>query len=105
MDDSSLYTGVDEVPTGVFGNEVKDKETEQLLQEQRAKLQELTPKLATILDMIDKEIALVMSIDRFGSATSVPEADIRSELQAAALYKQYLDILKTKFTIVLRETK
>ena len=46
-----------------------------------------------------------MSIDRFTSATAQREADIRAELQASALYKKYLDTLKTKFVLALNEAK
>lgn len=105
MDDSALYTGLDEIPKGTFGNEVKDEITERLLQEERKKIKELTPKLGELLAAIDEEIKLVMSIDRFLTATTQPESDIRAELQAAALYKNYLQALKTKFSLALAETK
>lgn len=103
MDDSSLYTGVD--GAGMFGNEELEASTKQALDDQKHLLAELTPKLQAIVDMIDNEIKLVMSIDRFTTATTQAEADIRAELQAAALYKTYLDNLKTKFALALGETK
>lgn len=101
-DDSALYTGVDQ--SGVFGNEVVEDSTKQIIDEQKRQLAELTPKLRDIINMIDREIQLVMSIDRFDTATTQPEVDIRAELQAAALYKAYLDNLKTKYTRALAET-
>lgn len=103
MNDGLLYTGVD--GDGVFGNEGLDKETQAKVQEQEHLLKELTPKLQDIVDMIDKEIKAVMSIDRFTTATTQSEVDIRAELQASALYKKYLDTLKTRFVLTLNETK
>lgn len=103
-DDASLYTGVDG-PTGVFGNETLEESTKEALDDQKKQLQELTPKLRDIIKMLDGEITLVMSVDRFVSATTTSENDIRAELQASALYKQYLTNLKTKFKLALEETK
>lgn len=105
MDDSALYTGVDGTQDGVFGNETLEASTKELIDEQKRQLVELTPKLRDIIDMIDREIKSVMSVDRFISASAQKETDIRSELQAAALYKGYLDNLKTKFRLALEETK
>lgn len=105
MDDSAMYTGVDNIEDGQFGNETVDKETQRKLEEERRKVQEITPKIELLLESIDAEIAEVMSIDRFASATSQPEADIRAELQASALYKKYLTGLKTKLTLALAEAK
>lgn len=105
MDDSALYTGVDGTSDGIFGNEVVEESTQKVIDEQKKLLAELTPKLRDIVQMIDNEIKLVMSIDRFISATSQPESNLRAELQAAALYKQYLSTLKTKFAIALDEAK
>lgn len=106
VDDSQTYTGIDNDPNeGSFGNEIKDEEVEKKIQEQERLLKELTPKLQELLDIIDAEIKQVMSIDRFLTASKDPEVDIRSELQAAALYKQYLGQLKTNFTLKLNETK
>jgi len=106
MNDSVMYSGVDGVPDGgMFGNETIDKETQQKLQDQDRQLKELTPKLQELLAVIDAEIASVFSIRRFTSATTQPEKDIRAELQAAALYEQYLNVLKTKFILAMNETK
>ena len=101
--DDSLYTGVDKVE-GIFGNEAIEASTKEVLDEQKKQLQELTPKLRDIVEMLDKEIALVMSVDRFVGATTTPIEDIRAELQASALYKGYLVNLKTKFKEALRES-
>jgi len=103
MDDSAMYTGVD--GEGVFGNEVLDDVTNAKIDEQKRQLAELTPKLRDIVMMLDREIDSVMSVDRFITATTQPEKDIRAELQAAALYKMYLNTLKTKFSLALKETK
>jgi hypothetical protein len=103
LNDSALYTGVDGVKDGVFGNEELEETTKLKLEEQKRQIAELTPKLQDIIDMLDHEIKLVMSIDRFTTATTKPESDIRSEIQASALYKVYLDNLKTKFALALNE--
>lgn len=103
MDDSALYTGVDDVKDGVFGNEKLEESTQLKLEEQKRQLAELTPKLQDIIDMIDGEIKSVTSIDRFITATTQSEDCIRAELQAAGLYKVYLDNLKTKFALALNE--
>lgn len=103
VDDSAMYSGVD--GDGIFGNETVEDSTKQLIDEQKRQMAELTPRLQDIVDMLDNEIKSVMSIDRFTTATTQPEADIRAELQAAGLYKAYLDTLKTKFALVLNEVK
>lgn len=105
MDDSLMYTGVDGNTDGIFGNEKVEETTKAIMDEQRQQIAELTPKLQSLIDMVDNEIKLVMSIDRFAQATTTSEVDVRAELQASALYKQYLDNLKTKFTIALNEVK
>lgn len=106
LDDSALYTGVDNEPNqGAFGNEIKDEKVAQKIQDQERLIKELTPKIQELLNIIDSEIDSVMSIKRFTSAAKDPEIDIRSELQAAALYEKYLGQLKTKFTLALQETK
>lgn len=106
MNDGALYTGVDEDPTkGIFENEQVDTATKEMLDEERKKRAEITPVLEDLLKQIDTEIGTVNSIKRFKAAASQPEADIRSELQAAALYEDYLTRLKTKFTLALAETK
>lgn len=105
MDDSQLHTGVDSEPEGIFGNEVQDEQTKQDIQEQNRQIQQLTPQIEKLLATIDAEIESVMSVERFITATTQPAADIRAELQASALYKKYLEGLKTKFTLDLNETK
>jgi uncharacterized protein YjcR len=105
MDDSAMYTGVDQEPSGMFDNEPKDDATVQLIQEQERLVKELTPKLQDLLEIIDNEIASVMSIDRFVTAATQSKEMIQAELQAAALYKGYLDTLKTKFVLALNEVK
>lgn len=104
-DDSMMYTGVDNIEDGQFGNVKVDDQTKQLLIDEKKKRAELTPKLEALITEIDSEIKQVESIDRFYAATSQPESDIRAELQAAALYKKYLQGLKTKFKLALAETK
>jgi len=103
-DDSVLYTGVDQEP-GLFENEIKDEGVKQKIQDQERLIKELTPKLQELLNIIDAEIRSVTSIDRFLTATTQSNENIRAELQAAALYKSYLDNLKTKFTLALNEAK
>lgn len=105
MDDSALYTGVDGVEEGQFGNETVDDATKQALDEERRKIQELTPVLQDILAGIEDEIKNVMSIERFTTAAALQEDNIRAELQAAAIYKSYLDGLKTKFKLILGEVQ
>lgn len=103
LDDSVLYSGVDQ--PGQFGNEIKDEEVAELVRSQDQLLKELTPRLQDLLRGIDEEINSVMSIDRFVNAANQPEANIRAELQAAALYRGYLGMLKARFTAILDETK
>ena len=105
MDDSSLYTGVDGVELGQFGNESIDETTKVLLEEQKKFQAEVTPQLEAILEMLDSEIKEVMSIDRFTTAAAMKSEDLRAEIQASALYKQYIEGLKTKFRLQLQESK
>lgn len=105
MNDSALYTGVDGVDDGVFGNEAVSDSVKEKIQDQDRLIKELTPKLQDLLNIIDAEIATVMSIDRFITATAQKDDDIRAELRAAAIYKNYLGSLKTKFTLALNEAK
>ena len=106
MGDGALYTGVDgELPDGIFGNEVLPEETQKKLDDQAHLLKELTPRIQGMVDVIDEEIKLVMSIDRFVSAATQKDEDIRAELQASALYKKYLETLKTRLVLALNETK
>ena len=104
MDDSALYTGVDQAPD-LTNPEGRDEATKQLLLDQQNLLKEHTPNLEAINEMIDVEIAEVMSIKRFTTSSYTPEVDIRSELQASALYEKYLQQLKTKFALILREAR
>lgn len=103
LNDGAMYTGVDE-PAGQFGNE-QDPATKELLDKEREKVQKLIPQLESLVEDIDSEIKAVMSIDRFIAAADQPDTNIRAELQAAALYKGYLDQLKTRFTFTLQATK
>lgn len=105
IDDSVMHTGVEGVEFGQFGNEIVDDQTKELLNEQKRILAELTPQLESIITLIDSEIKEVMSIDRFTSAAAMKSEDLRSEVQASALYKKYLDELKTKFNLALKETR
>lgn len=101
MNDGDMYSGVD----GIFENEAPVESTAQKLKDQEALIAELTPNLKNIIDMLDEEIASVMSVDRFVTATTQPEKDIRAELQASALYKELVGGLKNRFTSILRKTK
>lgn len=103
--DAELHTGIDNEPTGLFGNEVQDEDTAQTIRDQQHIIQQITPKLEALLKTIDSEIESVMSIERFVTATTKPAADIRAEIQASALYKGYLETLKLRFTLDLEETK
>lgn len=106
MNDAALYTGVDgETADGMFGNETLPEETKKRLDDQATLLKELTPRIQGMVDVIDEEIKLVMSIDRFVSAATQKEEDTRAELQASALYKKYLETLKTRLILALNETK
>ena len=104
MDDSALYTGVDNEPNGVFGNEKVSEDTEKLLQEQKALIGELTPKLQSLIDTIESERQIAIEfITDYVDNTKDSDDVIRGELKAAARYRKYLDGLKTKFTLALNE--
>jgi len=104
LDDSALYTGVDGEPDGIFGNEEINQETDKILQEQRQLMGELTPKLQSIVDMIDSEISVTMDfISEYVDNTKDDNELFRGELKAAARYKKYLSVLKTKFALALNE--
>jgi len=106
MDDSALYTGVDSDPNGVFGNEEVNQDTEKILQEQKALIGELTPKLQSLIDAIETERQLsIQFIADYVDNTSDDDQIMRGELKAAARYRKYLDTLKTKFTLALNEVK
>lgn len=103
MDDSALYTGVD--ATGVFGNEVLDDSTKEIIDEQKRQLAELTPKLRDIVAMLDAERDMVLDfISGYVDATTDDDELFRAELKAAGRYRKYLDGLKTKFKLALEET-
>lgn len=103
MDDSALYTGVD--ATGVFGNEVLDDSTKDIIDEQKRQLAELTPKLRDIVAMLDAERDMVLDfISGYVDATTDDDELFRAELKAAGRYRKYLDGLKTKFKLALEET-
>lgn len=104
MDDSALYTGVDGEPNGVFGNEEVDKDIEKLIQEQKALIGELTPKLQSLIDAIEEERKIAIDfIVEYMDNTKDDDEIMRGELKAAARYRKYLDGLKTKFTLALSE--
>lgn len=105
MNDSALYTGIDGEPDGVFGNEVVEKETKQLLLEKDHQLKELTPKLQEIISMIEGERQIAIDFIAEAVDAMKKNEDLLPELKAAARYRKYLDTLKTKFVLVLRETK
>jgi hypothetical protein len=103
-DDSALYTGVD--ATGVFGNEVLDESTKEIIDEQKKQLAELTPKLQDIITMLDAERDMVLDfISGYVDATTDDDDLFRAELKAAGRYRKYLEGLKTKFRLALDEAK
>lgn len=101
-DDSPLYTGVD----GMFGNEEQDDSVKEQISEQERVLQELTPQLQDILDMIEseKQLAIQFIADTVDSSKDSDDL-LRAELKAAARYRKYLDGLKTQFTLKLNKAK
>jgi len=104
MDDSSLYTGVD--GEGTFGNEKPNEATKELLDEQRRIMVELTPKLQDILTMIEAEKDITLDyISGYVDSTKDNDDLFRAELKAAGMYRKYLDSLKTKFALALREAE
>lgn len=106
-DDSALYTGVDgDIITGAFGNEVQDEAVKQLADEQDRLIKELTPQLEDILDMLESEKKdAIKYITAYVTKTKDDDTVYRGELKAAALYSEYIDGLKTKFTLALNEVK
>lgn len=104
LDDSPLYSGVDN--SGVFGNEVLDESTKEIIDEQKRQLAELTPKLRDIVTMLDAERDMVLDfISGYVDATNDDDELFRAELKAAGRYRKYLDTLKTKFALALEESK
>lgn len=106
-DDSAMYTGVDsETIGGVFGNEIKNPEIEKIEQEQERLIKELTPKLKDILKMIENERKDVLeAIAEFTDNSLESEEVNTSEVKAAARYRKYLSLLKTKFALALGEAR
>lgn len=106
MNDSALYTGVDGTNEGIFGNEKVDETVQRKLDEQKKQIQELTPKLQDIVDMIDRERQTILEfIAGYVDTTKDFDDQYRAELKAAGMYRKYLDELKTKFVLALKETK
>lgn len=107
INDSPLYTGVDEDGLeGIFGNEAPEETTKKVLQEQERKLKELTPQLQDIINMIDEERAIAIqfiadTVDNMKDSDDV----LRGELIGAARYRRYLDTLKSKYTLALGEAR
>lgn len=106
MDDSALYTGVDNDPIGTFGNEAVESEVDEKIQDQERQIKELTPKLKGIIDMLEREKKTTLDFIA-GYIDNNKDSDdlFRAELKAAGRYNKYLDELKTKFTLELNETK
>lgn len=106
MDDSAMYTGVDGIQDGVFGNQKLEETTQRKIDEQKRLVAELTPKLQDIVDMIDAERAVAIQfVTDYVDNNSDADDILRGELKAAARYRKYLDELKTKFVLALNETK
>jgi len=104
MDDSSLYTGVD--GEGTFGNEKPNESTKAILDEQKRMMTELTPKLQDILTMLEAEKDMILDfISGYVDSTKDNDDLFRAELKAAGMYRKYLDNLKTKFALALREAE
>jgi len=105
MDDSAMYTGVDS-PVGMFDNEQVSQEVAELAKEQDRLLKELTPQLEKIVEMLDKERQIIIDyITTYVDTTKDDDPLLRAELKAAAMYRKYLDDLKTKFSLNLNQTK
>jgi hypothetical protein len=106
MNDAPLYTGVDGVSDGIFGNEKLDKETKIKLDEQKKQIAELTPKIQSVIDMIDSEREITLKfITDYVDNTKDNDDNFRAELKAAGRYRKYLDDLKTKFTLDMNQVK
>jgi hypothetical protein len=105
-DDSVTYTGIDEPINGMFDNEVVDKVTQNKLDDEKRKLAELTPQLQDIVDMITREQQIMVDfVIGYIDNTSESEENVKAELKAAGRYRKYLDELKTKFSLMLQETR
>lgn len=105
-DDSSMYTGVDVEPGGMFGNEKLPEDTKQLLEKQDQLLKQLKPELETLIATIDAEKKVIIDfVTDYVDNIKDDDNLLRAELKAAALYRKYLDDLKTKFTLALQELR
>ena len=103
MADSETYTGIDEPPAGQFDNEKIDKATKQKLEDEKRKLAEVTQD---IVDMIEREREVQLSfIADYVDNTKDDDDNFRAELKAAGRYRKYLEVLKSKFALELRETR
>jgi hypothetical protein len=100
-----MYTGVDQEPNGVFGNEIKDDDTQEKIREQDRVIAEITPKIQGIVDIIDNETQRVNSISELGDLTVVAPEELKVRMLAVKEYVSYLGDLKTKFVIALSEAK
>ena len=106
MDDSVMYTGVDSAPDGMFGNENKSENVEKLLQDEQRKVKEITPQLEQIIEMIESEKKTIIDyITGYVDGSKDNDDLFRAELKSAGMYRKYLDRLKTKFTLILNESK
>lgn len=106
MADSETYTGIDEPPAGQFDNEKIDKATKQKLEDEKRKLAEVTPVLQDIVDMIEREREVQLSfIADYVDNTKDDDDNFWAELKAAGRYRKYLEVLKSKFALELRETR
>lgn len=106
VNDGNMYTGVDTPQDGMFGNEKIDKATQRKLEEEKRKVAELTPKYQDIVDMVENERKVIIEfITGYVDNTKDTDDNFRAELKAAGRYRKYLDELKTKFVLLLNETK
>lgn len=106
MNDGAMYTGIDYINDGTFGNEKPNDEVTRIIEDQKTQLKELTPKLQDICDMIDRERQVTLEFIAAYVDNNKDDNELyRAELKAAGRYRQYLDTLKTKFSLALNESK
>lgn len=106
MDDSAMYTGVDGVTDGVFGNEKLEDTTKELLDEQKRQMAELTPKLQDIVTMLQAEQDIMTDFIATYADDSKDDNDVyRATMMSAGRYRKYIGELKTKFALALNEVK
>lgn len=105
--DESTYTGVDgDMASGVFHNEIMPDSVRELIDEKNKQLRDLEPKLQDLIDVIDKEKETVLLfLSEYVDNTKDSDELMRGELKAAGRYRKYLDDLKTKFVLSLKEVK